>query len=203
MYQRSSANPASSAAPIPAVDVVDVWNGSATPDWINVARRTLSLPTTWRGFSLFLLGILLIASATAMQVYLSAQILQAEVEIDALRANLESVERVNAEYAWQIAMVSRMDNIAARASAQGFKPVVEPVYVSREGAVANAAAVAPPQPFFFDQPDAIAVAAEVGSGNWLSSASERAQNGIERAMTWVTEEWDQRIRTVQGWLSPG
>lgn len=196
MFQKSSVNPISAAA-----EVVDVWQGPAARGWLDAAKKALALPKTSHSFTFFLLGLLLIAAATTMQVYLSAQILESEVELGGMRAELDSVERVNAEIAWQISVVSQLDNIAARARALGFQPVVEETYVARTGSTGAAEGVAPPLPFYGEQPaQASAGTTEQRAEGWLSATAADMQLGAGRIQAQIAGAVEEGSMRVQGWF---
>ncbi len=164
MSQRSSAASVSASSfnnssISTAADVVESWHAPTTRGWLDAAGRTTVLPSTARGFALFILVLSMVAVATFLQVLLSAQILATELRIAEMQAQLDSVEQRNAELGWQAAMVSQLDSVAGRARAAGFVAVEEPTYVERTVAL-DALPDAGPQPFFAELPQAVAISPE-------------------------------------------
>jgi hypothetical protein len=158
---------------------------------------------------------MLIAAAITMQVYLSAQILESKYEIAALQAELDAVERVNADIAWQIAMMSRLESIAARARALGFGPVTEETYVTRSAvkpltAVANTTTVdtnaidttAPPQPFWTDIPVETAGRNQTtpASADSISTIGANVEAGIDRMLDQSANRWSSALTNARNWL---
>lgn len=124
MIQRSSVSTIATSA-----EVAETFRERLQHEQIATLRRAFALPSTLGGFLLFALGLAIICSGLAVQVLLSAQIRQVEVENAAIRADLERIGQQNTELMWQIARVSSLEAVRQRALEIGFQPVEEPVYV--------------------------------------------------------------------------
>lgn len=167
-----------------AAEVVDSWNTPSSTGWIDALRRALALPTTVRGFVVFLLVLLLLSIATFMQVLLSAQILGAEMRVADKQATLDSIEQQNAEIASEIAMVSQMDNLAGRALSAGFVPLSKPIYVERPAEALDASLNTGLQSFYMELP-AVDEAPKVSSGELLGSIEVTISQTLVQIRDWA------------------
>ena len=127
MLQRTSMTTLSATA-----DVVDAWHSPVPDTWIDTVRQTLRLPTTWREYLAFLLILVLIGSAAALQVALSVQIMQATVTLQELEGEILRIERDNAELVWQIGQNIGLDDVQRRARRLGYVPVEATRYVVQD-----------------------------------------------------------------------
>ena len=190
MYQRGAATSApstslSNASISATVEGVESWQAPSAPGWFDAMRQAFALPTTARGFGVFLLVLLLLAAATFMQVLLSAQILDAEMRVGEMQAKLDSIDQRSAEVAWEIAMVSQLGNVAGRARSAGFVPVLEPTYVERPAIALDASSVPGPQPFFAELPPTTEDAVGGSPGEWLGTAEGTTRQTVSHAWSRV------------------
>ncbi len=169
-----------------AADVVDSWHSPSATGWYDAAKQALALPTTARGFALFLSVLLLVVAATFMQVLLAAQILSAEVRVADLQATLDTVDQQNAEVAYEIAMVSQLDSIAGRARSAGFVPIAEPTYVERPAEALDASTAMGPQPFYTQLQRPTVEISGALNGGWM----ERTEEALIQT---VTSVWDWAV----------
>ena len=126
MIQRSSVSTIVATA-----EVAESFRGHLRNDQIAALRRAFALPSTLKGFLLFVAGVLVVCAGLGMQVLLSAQIRQAEVENIALRGQVERIEQLNTETMWATSQATSLDAIRKRALEIGFVPAEEPLYVVR------------------------------------------------------------------------
>jgi cell division protein FtsL len=175
MFRRNSTTSAPvstlpNSSVLAAAEVAESWHSPSATGWYEEAKRALALPTTARGFGLFLLVLMLVVAATLMQVLLSAQILSAEMRVAELQATLDRIDQQNAEVAYEIAMVSQMDSIVGRARAAGFEPISEPIYVKRQAEALDASTAMGPQLFYAQLPQSTSQSPETSHGRWLARA---------------------------------
>ena len=94
-------------------------------------RQTVALPTTPRGFLIFMLGLQLVIVGIALQVFLAVQIRTTEVAILEHQSQMELYEKKNAELIWQIATATSLEAVQRRAVQLGFAPQDEPIFATR------------------------------------------------------------------------
>jgi Tfp pilus assembly protein PilX len=80
----------------------------------------LGLPTTLRGFLLFVLATLLVCAGMALLVLTSIQIFQLRQQIATLQEHYRAIERENAELVWQIAEHTALPTVHRRALELGY-----------------------------------------------------------------------------------
>ena len=89
----------------------------------------LQLPTTMRGFLVFLLGLLVLAGAMAIHVTLSAEMMRLQLRLDELQGMEARVERQNANLLWQISRHADLQTLHEEALSLGYRPVEDRIYV--------------------------------------------------------------------------
>jgi hypothetical protein len=81
----------------------------------------LGLPTTLRGFVLFVLAAALVCAGMGLLVMSSIQIFQAHQQIATLQQHYRAVERENAELVWEIAQHTSLTTVQRRALELGYE----------------------------------------------------------------------------------
>ena len=157
--------------------------------------RAIPLPTNPRSFLVYLAVLSIIAAGMLLQVSLSAQILQARVEVNRLQEVHDNIQSRNAELVWEIARRTNLEHIQQAAYAQGYRPITQRqyVYVPTEPQVLPAAvevapapAVSPRSPFDQDKP-ARAAATPMPEGRDISQWWQPWQERIETTATLLLE----------------
>ncbi len=113
---------------------------------LDICDRYLRLPNNPRAFSLYLAALILVSAGATLYVSLSAQILQAEVQLTRGKETLATIEQENGDLLWKIARETNMNNLQERIAALGYVPVQEREYVVLAGDAAPLAAAAQPEP---------------------------------------------------------
>jgi hypothetical protein len=110
--------------------------------------RSLPLPTTPRGYLLYLCGLILITGGMGILTLMSAQILEAKAHLRQLTAEHEKLQQSNSELVWLIARESNLERIQRRLAGKGYVAVTDVEYVVLGGAEPLVPAVvqAPTQP---------------------------------------------------------
>jgi cell division protein FtsL len=85
-------------------------------------EQHIGLPTTFAGFVLMTLAVALLCAGMALLVITSVQTYQARQQIVALERTYRMVERENAEFVWQIAQHTTLEQVRQRALALGYQP---------------------------------------------------------------------------------
>jgi hypothetical protein len=113
--------------------------------WIASLDRWAPLPATAQGFFLYSLGLIFLVLVAVSHVYLSAQILQAEVQLKELQDQYALVDQQNSELIWQIARETDLVRLQKRIDALGYIPAAEHRYVTvpAAGGLATAPAATP------------------------------------------------------------
>jgi hypothetical protein len=91
----------------------------------------LSLPGDLRSFALFVAAVGIVSGGMALHILLSAQILDARVELRTMKADYDATMRQNADLVWQIAEAKSLPAVVARAQALGYRASTDPQYVVR------------------------------------------------------------------------
>lgn len=119
-----------------AAELSDSWHESFQGDWVDSLRAAARLPSTPREFLLYSVVILMIAGALAAHLLIAVQILNARVEIQELQEQIVRVEQINSEIVYATTLTTSVDQMVARAKANGYAYTTERRYVAP---VANAA----------------------------------------------------------------
>ncbi len=88
------------------------------------------LPNSAHAFVLYVAGLTLIFAGLFIHVFLSAQILEAQVKLTQLKSEQALLERQNGELIWQIARETNLGRLQQRIVAQGYVPVTDRQYVT-------------------------------------------------------------------------
>jgi hypothetical protein len=104
-------------------------SSGATDRLIDSFDRAVPLPSTPRAFLAYLAVLALIAAGMLLQISLSAQILQARVEVERLQEVHDNIQSRNAELVWEIARRTNLEHIQQAAYAQGYRPITRRQYV--------------------------------------------------------------------------
>ena len=99
---------------------------SRVVEWLDNA---IPLPNDLRSFAIYLGVLMAVAAGMMIHVLLAAQILQAEVELDARQAYYTVVKRQNGELLWRIGRATNLEHVQAKASAAGYRPIDERQFV--------------------------------------------------------------------------
>jgi hypothetical protein len=114
---------------------------------IDTLDRALRLPSTPREFLLFLAGLVLIFTGALLHVLVAAQIMAAEIQLNALDQQAALIEQQNGELTFQIARESNIMELQAQAVSQGYGPATQREYVFvQQPAPVVAASSVPAQP---------------------------------------------------------
>jgi len=151
--------------------------------------RAIPLPSTPRTFLAYLAVLSIIAAGMLLQVSLSAQILQARVEVDRLLEVHDSIQSRNAELVWEIARRTNLEQIQQAAYAQGYRPITQRqyVFVPTEPHVLPAAVEAAPAP-------AVSAALPFDHDKPARAAATPMPEGRDLAQWW--QPWQERIETT-------
>lgn len=118
-----------------AVAGVSMNNAQSSASLLRLARliaqldRSVPLPSTAQGFFLYSLGLLFLVLVGVSHVYLSAQILQAEVQLRELKNVHGLIEQQNSELVWQIARETDLARLQSKLVALGYVPASDIRYV--------------------------------------------------------------------------
>lgn len=126
--------------------------------------QLLRLPNDLVSFLLFLMVLSVLCGGLFLHIHLSAQIMQARIDIADQQALFEAIEQKNSEIAWQINQSSSLNNVKQRAVALGYVDMPDHQYI---GAVQAEQALLPGSP----------VAAALGLESALA-AEDSSLNGI-------------------------
>ncbi len=127
MSQRSNANTISTPTTTGVAESIRIPN-----ERLVAVRQLVALPTTLRGFLLFALGLLLVATGIMLQILLSLQIHTTKVAIADVAYTAELHEKRNAELIWAIADATSVEAIRRRALRLGFAPIEQPFFLKRD-----------------------------------------------------------------------
>jgi hypothetical protein len=163
--------------------------GRATDRLVDSLDRAIPLPSTLRSFLAYMAGLLLIAAGMLLHVSLSAQILQARVEVDRLKEVHDSIQNRNAELVWEIARKTNLEHIQQAAYAQGYRPITQRQYVF-------VPATFPALPVSAQQaaPPAIRPAQQPAQAGPARAAATPMPEGRNLAQWW--QPWQERIETT-------
>lgn len=126
----------------------------------------LGLPTTLRGFVLFVLAAALVCAGMSLLVLSSIQLFQARQQIATLQQHYRAIERENAELVWQIAQHTSLATVQRRASELGYEVP----------AVRHFVAPLPVTPPVLDVPLPVAAPAAAQSGDLWAWAQQQIQS---------------------------
>ena len=113
-----------------AAELSDSWHESFQGDWVDSLRAAARLPSTPREFLLYSVVILMIAGALVAHLLIAVQILNARVEIQALQEQIVRVEQINSEIVYATTLTTSVDQMVARAKANGYAYTTERRYVA-------------------------------------------------------------------------
>lgn len=111
--------------------------------------RSLPLPTSPRGYLLYLCGLILITGGMAILTLMSAQIVEAQRELRQLNQDYTLIQQRNSELVWLISRETNLERIQRRLAGRGYVPVTDVEYV-----VVGANDSAPLSPWTQSSPDA-------------------------------------------------
>jgi hypothetical protein len=119
-----------------APEIASALNPTFTRPIQNGWRRLMLplawLPETWPQYLVLLAIVLVFAAGLAVQIYLTVEIARAQVELRALQAEYERVERHNADLVFGISTKTALGRIYAEAEQQGFVPATGREYYWRD-----------------------------------------------------------------------
>lgn len=87
------------------------------------------LPTTLRGYTAFLAGLIVLAFTMTLHIILSAEIMSLDVQLSNLREEYARIERYNANIVWEIAGYTALDDLHEQAVAAGYVNNIPTEYV--------------------------------------------------------------------------
>ncbi len=199
MYQRTTLSTVSNAAALSA-SVSDSVSGSIsnavssavagelndslqrtlTNERLVALGRSLSLPANASSFWLFLAGLLLVCAGMLMHILLSVQLWQAQLHLQELKAQYQSIERQNAEEVWQIATAASLESVRLRAIAQGYEVPLERHYIALPAV--PAVATAQNSEINFKAEAALTLSGSIGNGQNTGNSVNRLWQQIK---TWL------------------
>jgi hypothetical protein len=97
----------------------------------NSATKWFQLPSSFQGYLIFLLCLLILAFTMVLHVTLSAEILRLNVELDGLASENERIERHNANLVWLISQRSSLTDAYKAARELEYAPVTDVQFVVR------------------------------------------------------------------------
>ncbi|MEX1018329.1 MAG: hypothetical protein WDZ49_01645 [Litorilinea sp.] len=83
-------------------------------------ERALPLPTSPRGYLLYLCWLVLIVGGMGILTLMSAQIMQARMELRTLRAEHTLIQQRNSELVWLIARETNLERVRRRLAGKGY-----------------------------------------------------------------------------------
>ena len=185
MYQRTTLSAASNSAALSTSvsdsvsdSISNVVSSAVASELNNSLQRTLtnerlvalgrglSLPANARSFWLFLAGLFLVCAGMLMHILLSVELWQAQLHLQELKAQYQSIERQNAEVVWQIATAASLESVRLRAIAQGYEVPLERHYIAMPAVPLLTAlpVVATAQNSEIDSKAALALSGSIGNG---------------------------------------
>ena len=117
---------------------VRAWQGLARLDML------VPLPRTLREYMVWLILMASVTVLALLQVWATLQISQAQVELDALRAQSVLIEQDNAQLLWEISHYTTLERVETEAKAAGFVPALKRRYVTPARRAAASPAVSSP-----------------------------------------------------------
>jgi hypothetical protein len=92
-------------------------------------ERSLPLPTSPRGYLLFLCWLILIVGGMSILALMSAQILETRVQLSRLSTQHTLIQEQNAELVWLIARETNLRHVKRRLADKGYVPLTQVEYV--------------------------------------------------------------------------
>lgn len=117
----------------PQAEPVPLIRGFQLTQIIESLDNAIPLPHDLRSFAIYFGLILTVAAGMMVHVLLSAQILQAKVELVNKQARHTVVERQNGELLWLIGRSTNLAFVQDRARAAGYRPIDERQFVEVDG----------------------------------------------------------------------
>lgn len=115
------------SAPVPSI------RGLQLTQIVEFLDNTVRLPRDLRSFALYFGVLMTVAAGGMAHVLLSAQILQAEVDLVKMQAHHTVVERQNGELLWLIGRATNLSLVQDKAKAAGYRPIDERQFVEIDG----------------------------------------------------------------------
>lgn len=103
--------------------------GSRLSRIIEFLDESIPLPRDLRSFLIYCSVLFVVVAGTMVHVLMSAQILQAEVEVANMENQYTVIKRQNGELLWRIGRATNLQQVQERAKAEGYAPIAERQYV--------------------------------------------------------------------------
>ena len=163
-----------SALPSVSVDITRNIAGSLPRirHWQGLARldALLPLPRTLREYLAWLLIFVGVAALALLQVWVTLQISQTQMEANTLRSQYVLVEQANAQLLWEISHYTTLERIEVEAAAAGFVPALKRRYVQPETAQTLSPALPPDSAVLTEAPENSAWSVDVNADTTEMSA---------------------------------
>ena len=151
---------------------------------VGAVDQLLRLPHDARTFALFIVGLMLVFGGALTQVWLSAQIMQAKVQLVRLDAEFYTIEQQNGDIIFDIARLSSLPRLKEQIIALGYVPVQAREYVVVETPIL---AVAPTIPAI----DPVAAASTAVAPNQAPSLRAAIAGNVAESSFWGQNQMGQ------------